>query len=132
MRKAIRIIADKMSEMKKLYSSLKFGKIRLEDLNPPEVVTASGHYHAFWYPARKPETRAMHEEKYLSEVEDWLKSVSKEFGLQLDVVREGNDVVAYDKSGNRIASFTYKETEEEIIRKRDFRGLLQRINQKKN
>jgi len=113
-----------------LHSSLKFGRIKLEDLDPPEVITASGHYHAFWYTAKKPETRAKHEEMYLGQVENWFKSVSRRFNLGLNVVREGNNVVVYDKSGNKVASFTYKETENGIIRRRDLKGLLKLINQK--
>jgi hypothetical protein len=119
-----------MEKMETLYSSLKFGRVRLEDLDPPEVITASGHYHEFWYPAARPETRARHEEMYLSQVESWFKSVNRRFDLGLNVVREGKSIVAYDQSGNKVASFTYEETEDELIRKRDLRGLLKLINEK--
>jgi len=65
--------------MEILHSFLKLGRVKLEDLHTPKVIMIDGHYHAFWYPARKPETRAKHEEMYLGQVENQLKLMNRKF-----------------------------------------------------
>jgi len=53
--------------------------VKLEDLHSPKVIMIGGHHHAFLYPAKKPETRAKHEEMYSSQVESQLKLTNRKF-----------------------------------------------------
>lgn len=102
-------------------------KLKLNDLNPPLIVTSNTFY---WRPCPGASGRRYSERKKLEEVRTWLEQVIKNFNLNnLEITQDENEIIIRDSKEKKVIGyFRYGESCRRVYKRQNFKELLKLIS----
>jgi len=101
------------------------GKITLESLEAPYVLKESTY---FWRTERHAAARRSREKYYVSLVEDWLRRLCEQHGLNLRIEKTDTSVAAYNKD-EQVFKFTIRLSCRHVYKRQDVKKLLRLVSE---